>query len=743
MRRLAVSTILALSLSAVACGGGRGRYGQPVHHAERSTVAGSEVSDDAFAQAVRDLLASEPGSRERQLRLSGVVSRQMVHVAERYRARDRDRALASFAGAMYLVHAGELTNEMLGPRGYEALKASAEELAKRGDEGRARAAYEMLLRVAPAGEKPDIKGHLDAIGAWTRDTAGGGVMQTAGALESAAVTRHLLEPSIEARDDAVAKTADFVEKALAVRAARRARGAQVSREEAVEAVRALETGTTVLAAIHLRNADAQGALATIEKGNFRELTRKELVGALEAAIERPDSERWLDLARMLRPPPERRPGLPNGDDEDFGRDTELLRVASFEAACEAYRLDATSPEPAVFVAAMLVDLGMGEAAPAVLTDAVKAQKDPRIVGLSLALTMQAMGRSVEAEDPGGARRAFKASLPLLAAADAVKTVKIQPSPAKVYAMAGDIEIREGRLDEARKLLAQAVDREKLGATLLGLARLDWHDNQTKSALDRLRAALGAEDTAKDPALRAEVLLLEGDILREAGDAAGARKALAEALRDLAKARNGAEGDDRARIERLIARALDRFGAAQSASKALERALEAAPRDKRQAAATIGQLVGRAFVKSDLAGAREGLSRGLGADLGREDIVYYALWVRLLEREMKAQSDGTAERVLAQASDDPRWIGRIAAFGAGKLKAEQLVADAQTPTQKTEALFYEAIDKKIAGDAKAADAYLKQVVASAGLDLMEVALAREILSGARAQIGGPVPEVGLP
>jgi hypothetical protein len=39
--------------------------------------------------------------------------------------------------------------------------------------------------------------------------------------------------------------------------------------------------------------------------------------------------------------------------------------------------------------------------------------------------------------------------------------------------------------------------------------------------------------------------------------------------------------------------------------------------------------------------------------------------------------------------------------------------------------------------------LKQVVTSPGLDLMEVALARELLSGARAQIGGPVPEVGLP
>jgi tetratricopeptide (TPR) repeat protein len=276
-----------------------------------------------------------------------------------------------------------------------------------------------------------------------------------------------------------------------------------------------------------------------------------------------------------------------------------------------------------------------------------------------------------------------------------------------------------------------------------LARLDWHSGRHKEARDRLNAALGTEDVSKDPALRAEVLLLTSDIAREGGDLGAARKPLADALKDLAKARAATEAEDRARVERLISRVLDRFGAAKSAEKALERALEATPRDKRQMAATIGQIVGRAFVRGDLGAAREGLSRGLGAELGREDIVYYALWVRILERQQRATNDPTAERVLAGAADDPRWIGKIAAFGSGKLKANDLVAAAQTPPQKTEALFYTAMDRRISGDAKGADEGLKQVISSPGLDLMEVGLAREILSGARAQVGGPVPEVGLP
>jgi tetratricopeptide (TPR) repeat protein len=604
--RLALPILLCLSVAAASCGPGRGRYGHPVHNAERSTRPDVAVSDEAFPVAVRDLLASEPGSREREQRLAGVVARQMTRVSTRFKDKNRDNALASLAGAMYLVRAGELTSDMLGPNGYSALRSASDEFAKRGDEGRARAVYEMLAKVAPPGEKADIQSHLEAIGAWTRDTGGGGMMQTAGALEAAAVTRLLLEPSAEARDDAVAKTFDFIDKAIQVKQARRNRGTQITREEGLEAVRALETGTTVLAAIYLRSGDAHGALEALEKAHQKDntITRPELLGYIKAVVERPDSDRWLDLARMLRPAPQKS----HPDEEDFGRDSDLLRVAAFVSACEAYRLDATSPEPASFVAATLVDLGMGDASPAVLLDAVRAQKEPRMVGLALVVTMQAMSRALDYEEPDTARRTFKTAEPLMAVADAVKS-RVQPSSGRLHALMGEIEIREGRLDDARKLLIEALEREPSGGVQMNLARLDWHAGRVKEALERLRGALAAEDVVRDPALRAEILLITSDITREQGDASGARKPLTDALRDLAKARSGTEAEDRARVERLISRVLDRFGATKSAEKALERALEAAPRDKRQAAATIGQIVGRAFIRGDLAAAREGLGRG--------------------------------------------------------------------------------------------------------------------------------------
>src|SRR4029079_2467351 len=127
----------------------------------------------------------------------------------------------------------------------------------------------------------------------------------------------------------------------------------------------------------------------IDKANIRDLTRPELAQALQAVVDHPEAEKWMELARMFRPSPQRH------DEDDFGRDAELQRVAAFSCAAEAYRLDSTLPEAAALVASTLVDLGMGEAAPAVLSDAVKAQKDPRIVGLALAITMQSMARALD------------------------------------------------------------------------------------------------------------------------------------------------------------------------------------------------------------------------------------------------------------------------------------------------------------------------------------------------------------
>src|SRR4029077_6222992 len=223
-----------------------------------------------------------------------------------------------------------------------------------------------------------------------------------------------------------------------------------------------------------------------------------------------------------------------------------------------------------------------------------------------------------------------------------------------------------------------------------------------------------------------------------------RTPLTEALKELVQSRNVQDADARARVERMLARVLDRFGAAQPAQRALERAYAAAPGDKRQATQTIELLIGRAFVRGDLALARDGLSRAVMVDLSDDDLVYFALWVRLLEKQLRVPSDGTPDRVFVSGPDDGRWVATLARFGEGKLKGDELIARASTPIQKYEALFYTAMDHRAAGDTKGGDELLRQVVAGTGVELSEVTLARDILDPGKSQLGGPLPpDVSIP
>ena len=718
--------------------------------AERVTPPVAEVGDEAFAVAVHDLLVSEPGTAERGVRLGAVEARQMARADARFRAHSTERGLAAVSGGLYLVHAGEPVQGALGPHGVDALRAAVRELSARGDEGRARAVYDLLLQIAPEPDRRDLRAHVAALDAWTRDAvASGGPVASAGGLERAAVHRRLLEPSQEALADAAGATTEWIQRAVALRDKFRKTRLQPQRDEGAEAWRALETGPVVLAALYLRDADMPGAMAALDRAQARELLeseRPQFAQALEAAAKEGSVDRCIDLLHQLRPLTGREPARA---DEDFQDDRDLFGAAAFGVAAECYRLDPTDPEVALTLGVALEELGMAEATPAVLVEATRAHPESRVASEALTLLLDAMASEEDAGDADAARRAFRAAQPLLAvASDKALVGKVHPGAARVRAAMGEIELREGRIDDARVLLKQSAEEEPSGSVLLSLARIEWRDAQTQASLDDLRAALETRDAARDPALRGEILLTISDVTREKGDVAGARTPLNQALKELVQSRSGPAGEGgpsgRARVERVLSRVLDRFGAAQPAQRALERAYEAAPGDKRQVTQTVELLIGRAFVRGDLATAREGLRRALAADLDGDDLVYFSLWVKLLERQLHQASDGTADRVLASVPDDGRWAAVLARFGEGKLKGDDLVARATTPIQRYEALFYAAMDHRAAGDAKGTDELLRQVVAGTGLELSEVTLARDMLDTSKAQVGGPLPpDVSIP
>ena len=670
----------------------------------------------------------------------------MSRADARFRVHATDRGLAAVSGALYLVRVGEPARTLFGPRGPDALKVAVRELSTRGDEGRARALYDLLQELVPETERADVHRHLEALDAWMRSAvATGGPVASAGALERVAVHRRLLEPSDAALTDAAKTTAQWIGRAVVLRDKFRKTRVQPPRDEGAEAWRAIETGPLVLASLYLRDADAAGALGALDRAQARELLRSErpqFAAALEAMAQEATVDRCIDLLTQLRPLTGREPGR---EEEDFADDRDLFGAAAFALAGECYRLDPTVPQVALSLGVALEELGMAEATPAVLAEAVRAHPDVKVASEALALSLDAMANEEEAGDAAAARRTFKAAQPLLAVATQKALAgKVHPSPARLRAAMGEIELREGQIDAARTLLKQSADEERSGSVLLSLARIEWRDVKTQAALDHLRDALSAPDVAHDPALRGEILLMISDVTRDKGDVAGARTPLTEALKGLVQSRSGQDADGRARVERVLARVLDRFGAVQPAQRALERAYAAAAGDKRQAAQTIELLVSRAFVRGDLVGAREGLQRALAADLDVDDLVYFALWVRLLERQLRVPTDGAPDRLFGSIADDGRWVAALARFGEGRLKGSELAARAGTPIQRYEALFYNAIDRRASGDTKGGDELLRQVVLGTGLELSEVTLARDILDPSRAQVGGPLPpDISIP
>jgi cellulose synthase operon protein C len=712
-------------------------------HAETGAAGPGPVPglrDDELAGAVRDLLTAAPGSAERARLLKAVLSRQMDRAVARFHRHETERGLACVIGGLYLARTGELQSDTLGPAAPEALREAARDLAARGDEGRARALYEILKHIAPAPERSDIDDHLHAIAAWTKDElkAGPGTIAT-GTVETASVARSLLEPSHAAKSDAASATVDWINAALDLQARFRDKKAHPTREEVGEAVRALHTGNDVLAQIYLRDADAAGAVRALKESPANETVRPELQRALDALSPASGAGQWLDVLHVLTPVTSSR----EQEEEEAMEDRELARAASFGVALEAYRLNPKVPEAAALVAAVLQEVGFAEASPAVIVEATKAHAEPRTLAGALAITLRAMSLELEANDVDAVRRAYAAAMPLLALATASgQGASLSPSPGHVRAMMGEVELSQGQLGEARALLGAAAAEERSGEVLLSLARIDRHDGHAKAALDDLREAAAAPDTASDAALNGEILLLESDLYRDGGDAAGARAPLVSALATLVKARTQGAPEARARIEQVLSRVLDRFGAKQKAQEALERAFEATPHDKRQIAATLQQIVARAFVKKDLLAAKDGLTRAIASELDDDDLVYYALWVRLLERQLKKPvdpaHDSATARIFASIPDDGHWVGKLAAFGAGKLPASQLTQLAKTQAERTEATFYAVMESRTQGTPDPGNAGLRAVISGDGVDLMEAVIARELLRDAAGETPLPLP-----
>jgi len=712
--------VLPLALSTAACGTRTGS-GPKAPENQHGPVAVAAVSDAAFAQSTYQLLLTDEPTPDRMGLLAGVVQRQLGRAAKRFEGDRRDAGLATLMGALYLLRVGELRPEML-QGGAPALRAGAAEVSRLGNEGRAQALYGMLRSVLPAGkERNDVDGHLRALTRWSSASTLAGPMQAAGSMQRAATHRALFEPTQKALDGAREANIAWIKRALEISSSEASPVSGLDREEAVEAYRAVRAGGATLVATYLRYGDAQGALDALERGDLSRIVPPGLVERLERAAESDDPGAWSDLYRLYAETDEdNRP--------ETSLDAELGRAAAWGAALELFRAEPRSLRGAGPLALQLTAYGLTEVAPLVLAPALGERPSAQDLSWTLALVLRAVLGEDEIGDHAAARRTFAAAKPILDLAASSQLVgKVRPSPTRLHYVMGALETRAGDLGAARPHVAVAAKEEPSIEAWTMLAAIDRQRGDAKLALDSLDRVVARARKQGDSIAEAEAHLTQFEIHRDQGSTAAAKTELNAALSRALEARRAARsGADQARSERVLARVLEHYGATQDARRATERAYEASRADARQLTATVLDASRRALTLGDLPGARNAVRQALDARIDDEDLVYVALWLKLLERKLGSASDGSADEALAAIDDDARWPALLASWARGKLSDDQLEKSARTRVERTEAKFYVAMGQSIAGRAEGKQA-LQEVANSETIELVEVTIARDLLA----------------
>ena len=669
--------------------------------ATQGPIQVAPVADDQLAGAVHQLLLDGSESPQRISLLVGVVRRMFARAAERFDSGDSERGLATVTGALYLVRSGELRVEMFDANAALAFSRALELVAPTGDEARSMAFLNLQAASLPkdSPEQAQILEHLRAMQSWLRDTRQRSDVENSSLDQRAFGELSVLQPGPETLKKGAEATERWIAASIDFNAEFKPGVDNPRREQLMEAYRGIRTGALVLAALFLRHGDAAGASEALGRGEVRRVTPPGLVERLDSAANATDPLAWRELAGLYS-------SAMAASEENVSIPPEIARGAAWGAMVEAYRRSPHAVETAVPLAEMLLRFGVPEAGMTILADAAKENKNASITAGMLGLVLKYVLFEDRSQDAPSARRVFRAAEPILSLADALPDHgKLQATPAQVrFAMAA-VELRAGDLGAGRALLEQGLKEQSSVHAWNMLAEIQHQAGDDAGALQSLTRALSAPDSAGSPLARADLQLLAFRIHRAAGSAELARKALEAATAAAVDAAATAAGSSsRAGAQRLIARVATQYGDKEAASRAVQRAFEAAGNDKSSAGMVAVEAASDALLLGDVELGRTALRRATELDIDDEDLVYVALWVQLAERmsPKKPASDDTTQKALDKIKRGSSWSARLADWGAGKLDDQGLMAKARDLPQRTEAAFYVAMRKLASGDKTALD-----------------------------------------
>ncbi|HEY4158971.1 MAG TPA: hypothetical protein VGM29_12770 [Polyangiaceae bacterium] len=686
---------------------------------QASAIAPRVVDDQAFAEQLYQVLVTSDDSPARASILVGVVQRQLAHAKARFDAGQRDAGLAALTGAFYLMRAGEFRREAIDGSA-PVLREGAAEVARRGRDGYAFTLYGMLRERVPAGsEQREVDGHLDAMARFSKAMHSKGPMQSASADLKAAIERSLLDTSPGLLEAARDRTVSWLRLALESNAADSQIKSSADRDEAFEAYRALRGGGLTLVALYLRHGDPRGALESADHAELGRIITPDLRDRLSRASEGADADAWNDLFQFF------------DSTQRLGRadeivDSDLMAAAAWGSALELFRSEPGSLRGTVPLAGELINHGMAEAAPLVLTPALSKDAGADNVSYAMNIVAKALVSEDELDQLASARRTFEHAQLILAQAESKANIdKVQPSAARLRYVMGALETRHGDLARALPLVRAAAAAEPSFDALMTLASIERQQSSGET-IGTLEKAADLARGSGDALAESDALNAEYEVYRDRGDGAHGAVALNSALARVVDALKATHsGPGQAHAERLLARILEHYGDTRGTRRATERAYEASNNDPRQLTATVLDAARRALTYSDLKAARVAAQRALQAGLGPDDLVYVALWLQLVERRLGVPSDGTAEEAFAAIDDNAGWPAKLRAWARGRLSDQELAAAAHDASERTEALFYGAMAKLSGGHEMHGE--LEQVAKSSTIDLVEVTIARDLLA----------------
>ena len=372
-----------------------------------------------------------------------------------------------------------------------------------------------------------------------------------------------------------------------------------------------------------------------------------------------------------------------------------------------------------------------------------APTDQRLLQAAIATAVDWLVHELASDDPAPGRRAFvraRALLGLWAQRYPRQSAPITEGDLEEFA--AQLELGQANLRGAEEHLQRAIAaRPPARDAFVTLAEIAWRHHDGRRAIEVLRQglALPLRPTEADSLFRPSFILRIGLAARMAGDAPLAQQSLTDAASALDALTRAQAGRPRANAFYWRAVALDALGQRDTLHDLLTASIESADDDR--------DLHGRSITFS--------LARGRWSDasdfyriaraqlnLERTWQVYFGLWGAHAARLGRLPSDHGAAAVLegiahtASVQSHPTWTMRLAQRFTGALTREQLLAHAQSPGQRAESLFYEALGELSSGDVAAAERDLRGVVATEMLRYFEYEMAWEMLERGVASIAPP-------